>query len=363
MPDVTANLAMPYILPAQAQKHVTHNEALQILDVLVQSGVQDRTRTSPPPAPTEGQCHLVATGATGAWAGQDGRLAAYVNGGWLFLDPRPGWQLWVLDEGQDLVFTTTGWLASADRVLQTAGLGVNAASDPVNRLTVASEATLLNNVGAGHQLKINKATATDTASLLFQTAFSGRAEMGLAGNDDFSLKVSPDGSTFAEALRINRTTGQITGAAVTQTPTDTTSGRLLAVGAGHQQLDSSLYRRGNVVGTASQTGGTPTGALIERGTNANGDYVRFADGTQMCWGQIGITPVANVATSGPWTFPASFLSGSTPSIVLSANSSVPGTTLQQISFTSPTTTGCEAVIYRTNSTTTQLRLLAIGRWF
>ena len=81
-------------------------------------------------------------------------------------------------------------------------IGVNTSADATNRLAVSSAATLLTHAGAGHQLKINKAAPVDTASLLFQTAFSGRAEMGLAGNDAFSVKVSADGTVFAEGVRI-----------------------------------------------------------------------------------------------------------------------------------------------------------------
>jgi hypothetical protein len=51
---------------------------------------------------------------------------------------------------------------------------------------------------------------TDTGSLLFQTGFSGRAEMGLAGNDDFSVKVSADGAIFTTALEANAATGAVT---------------------------------------------------------------------------------------------------------------------------------------------------------
>lgn len=65
--------------------------------------------------------------------------------------------------------------------------------------------------------------------------------------------------------------------------TDTTADRLLKVGAGHQQLDPNLYRRGNIVGTVSQSGGVPTGAIIQRGSNANGEFTRLADGTMSCW--------------------------------------------------------------------------------
>jgi hypothetical protein len=45
-----------------------------------------------------------------------------------------------------------------------------------------------------------------------------------------------------------------------------------------------LYHTGNILGTVSQSGGVPTGAIIERGSNANGEYVRYADGTQICLG-------------------------------------------------------------------------------
>ena len=69
---------------------------------------------------------------------------------------------------------------------------------------------MFNHAGAGHQLKINKAAAASTASLLFQDAFSGRAEVGLAGDDDLHVKVSGDGTTWKEALLVNRSTGVVT---------------------------------------------------------------------------------------------------------------------------------------------------------
>lgn len=43
-----------------------------------------------------------------------------------------------------------------------------------------------------------------------------------------------------------------------------------------------MFNRGNILGTVSQAAGVPTGAVVERGSNANGEYVRFADGTQIC---------------------------------------------------------------------------------
>lgn len=67
------------------------------------------------------------------------------------------------------------------------------------------------------------------------------------------------------------------------------------------------FRRGTLLGTVSQTGGVPTGAIIERGSNANGDYVRFADGTQICTHVLPDQPIsANANTNVTWTYPAAF---------------------------------------------------------
>src|SRR5574337_644554 len=60
-------------------------------------------------------------------------------------------------------------------------------------------------------------------------------------------------------------------------------------------------------GTVSQSGGIPTGAIIERGGNANGDYTRFSDGTQIC--EVSVTMplwAAGASSSAVWTFPAAF---------------------------------------------------------
>ena len=85
--------------------------------------------------------------------------------------------------------------------------GVNATADATTKFAVAAAASLFNHAGNGHQHKINKNAAGDTASLLFQTGTSGRAEMGTTGDDDFHFKVSADGSTWKEAIVIDRTTG------------------------------------------------------------------------------------------------------------------------------------------------------------
>ncbi|MFV0300217.1 MAG: DUF2793 domain-containing protein [Paracoccus sp. (in: a-proteobacteria)] len=354
MSDSTTNLLLPYLMAAQAQKYVTHNEALRLLDAMVQLSVIDRTRTAPPASPADGDRHLVASGATGLWAGWDGNIAYWVDGGWMRLVPRAGWLAWVADEEMFLVWTGSDWqpvgglrdvsdadfslvneadptkratfslvgistdttrsftlpntsselailagsqtftgnktfagtvtvsaasasigtatgtaaygmgtgattagltktvnigtggasgsttvinigsdAAGADGVMvvntptvtfanavtevgmpqanltaQLLGLG-GATADSYNRLSVNTPAVLMNHAGAGIEATVNKAAPANDASFAFKTNWSARALFGLLGSDDFSVKVSPDGGTFREAMRIDRMTARV----------------------------------------------------------------------------------------------------------------------------------------------------------
>jgi hypothetical protein len=87
---VTTNLALPLIAAAQAQKHVTHNEALLAIDALLGCAVKDKDLTAPPSAPAEGDRYIVAAAPTGAWAGKATNIAAWQDGIWRFYAPRAG---------------------------------------------------------------------------------------------------------------------------------------------------------------------------------------------------------------------------------------------------------------------------------
>jgi hypothetical protein len=210
MPDTSPRLSLPFIAPAQAQKHVTHNEAIARLDLLAQLHVLGFDATTPPADPAPGDAWALGAGATGAWAGHDGQLALYGEGGWEFVIPRAGWQAADVTQNMLRLFTGSDWVPVAVDTQNLPGLGVNASHDSTNRLSVSSAASLLTHEGAGHQLKINKAGPSDTGSVLFQTGYSGRAELGLAGQDDFTLKVSSDGGTWQPALRADPATGHVT---------------------------------------------------------------------------------------------------------------------------------------------------------
>lgn len=207
MTDVTPRLSLPLILPAQAQKHVTHNEALRLLDTVAQLVLEGVGATTPPGTAAEGAVWALGPAPTGAWAGEGGKLALRVETGWMFLAPREGWIAWDRGTASLWVRGAAGWMRPAQDNVP--GLGIGTAHDATNRLAVVSEATLLTHAGAGHQVKINKAGASETASLLFQSGWSGRAEMGLAGSEDFAIKVSADGTAWTEALRLDRADGRM----------------------------------------------------------------------------------------------------------------------------------------------------------
>lgn len=208
MSEQTTYFGLPYLMPSQAQKHVTHNEALRMLDALVQISALDRDLATPPEDPQEGDRYIVAPSPTLDWVGHASDLAAWQDGGWAFHTPARGWLAWVADEARLVVFDGSGWRA-AETLQDIPLLGVNATADATNRLALSSEASLFDHAGSGHQHKINKAGEGDTASVLFQTGYSGRAEFGLAGDDDWHVKTSADGVAWQEALVADKASGKV----------------------------------------------------------------------------------------------------------------------------------------------------------
>ncbi len=360
MSDITTHLLLPYILAAQAQKHVTHNEAVRLLDAIVQLSVLDRDLTAPPASSADGDRYIVASGGTGLWAGWDMNVTTWVDGVWMRLVPRPGWLAWIADEATFFVWNGSAWQsvgvpqdvsdaifslvndvdptkralfslsgistattrtftlpntsselailagtqtfngnktfsgsltasgtvtmsgaaatigtsvatatygmgtgATTTGVTKTVNLGTGGASgsttvvnigsttsgaggttvintptvtfanavtqvgmpqanltaqllglggataDATNRLSANTPNVLLNNAGASIDVTVNKNAAANDASFSFKTGFSVRALFGTLGSDDFTLKVSPNGSSFFDALIADRNTGRV----------------------------------------------------------------------------------------------------------------------------------------------------------
>lgn len=214
----TPNLALPFIEAAQAQKHVTHNEALRILDAAIQIAVADRTRTTPPANPAEGERHIVASGGSGLWAGQGHAIATWQDGAWAFLAPKQGWCVWSIADDILLVFDGTTWRDLRDLPLSLDNalhLGIGTTATAPNLLSVKSNAALLAAIAASAggsgdiRLQLSKESAARTASVVFSDNYSGRAEFGLVGSNAFKLKVSADGAGWVEAFTIDPSTGNL----------------------------------------------------------------------------------------------------------------------------------------------------------
>ncbi len=359
----STNLALPYLGASQSQKHVTVNEGLRFLDVLVQIAVKSAALSTPPGAPADGHRWIIGPAPTGLWAGRATQIAARQDGAWVFYAPKDGWLAWNEATLTSLVFSAGAWVsligallaagvadtaftltddadptkkamfelagittgttrtftlpnttselailagtqtftgnktfsgtltasgtvtvsaaaatigtatttatygmgtgATTTGVTKTVNLGTGGASgsttvvnigpvaagaggttvvntptvtfanavtqvgmpqanltaqllglggataDSYNRLSINSPAMLFNNAGAGIEATINKAAPANDAAFAFKTGFSVRALIGLLGSDNFGFKVSPDGSTFFDAITIDRTNGQV----------------------------------------------------------------------------------------------------------------------------------------------------------
>ncbi|MEE4207964.1 MAG: DUF2793 domain-containing protein [Parvularcula sp.] len=204
--------ALPYLAEAQAQKHVTVNEGLRRLDALVHAAVKTDKEAQEPAAAAEGDAYLLPPAPTGpSWSSMsEGHLVVLQDGAWEAYPPLIGMVVYVEDEGRLQVFTGADWL----RLDAPQALGVNTDPDTANKLAVKSDQVLFSHddvtPGDGNmRVAINKAAAAGTASIIFQTGFAGRAEIGLSGSDNLAIRVADDQGTYREAILIDRATGAV----------------------------------------------------------------------------------------------------------------------------------------------------------
>jgi hypothetical protein len=261
MTDTTPRSGAPLLAAAQAQKHVTHNEALYQFDAFLCARFLDRDLTAPPSTPSDGDTYLVHATATGDWTGQSGKIAYCADGAWRFYAPFGGLVAYVADETKLIVYTGSAWVDYASLLsLQNVPLiGVNTTATAPNLLTVESNAVLFTDVPTGSggtgdvRATLSKQAAANTASFLFQDNFSGRAEIGLAGDDNFHFKVSPDGSTWHDAIIVTAASGLATLASATITSADINGGTVDGTSIGASATSSGAFTTLSASGAATFT--------------------------------------------------------------------------------------------------------------
>ena len=118
-----------------------------------------------------------------------------------------------------------------------------------------------------------------------------------------------------------------------------------------------IYHNKNAVGPVSQSDGVPTGAIIQRGSNANGEFVRYADGTQICTNRRVMDYVESPLTIGwPSVFSAAPIS--------CINHETTATFSQRFTrITGITASGADVIMGGTEGSAGTFSYIAIGRWF
>lgn len=182
----TARFGMPLLDAAQAQKHVTVNEALARIDALAAGQVETVGGTTPPADPIDGEVHVVGSGPTGDWTGQDGQFAIFSNGGWLFVPPWTGARIWSIESGAALVFNGSTWMRSAD------------AASPAGAVTV-SEIVEINHVVASGPTSTVAAAIPDKAVVFGVT---GRVTEAISGATGWKLGTADGLDRYGSAIDV-----------------------------------------------------------------------------------------------------------------------------------------------------------------
>lgn len=285
-------------------------------------------------------------------------MAAWQDGAWAFHIPIKGWLAWVADEQGIFAHDGTGWQdAVALGVNPAAMVGINTTADATNRLSVKSEAVLFDNLGAGQQVKINKAAAGDNASLLFQTGYSGRAEFGLAGDDDWHVKVSPDGSAWTEALKVSRTDGRVllpAGLALADQNQAVAKRHIREMLAANRTYHVRTDGSDANTGLANSVGGAF--ATVQKALNV-------AAGLDLAGFTVTIQ-IADGTYTGAITIPATLGQASASALVIAGNSGIPAnviiSTTSSSAISAPAGTRCLVKDLEIRTTTSGLGLNADG---
>lgn len=215
--EKSPNLNLSFLAPAQAQKHVTVNEAFYELDSLVHCAVLAMNVTDAPASPADGDRYHVGPTAGGAWSGEAGNIASWRNGGWAFSTPQPGWRVYDIATDRLLLHGASGsWTpvgGTPGEIQNATRFGLGAAADAATPFVARLNDALWNarhvaEGGTGSlRLSLNREAADRDAGFALQTGFVTRAVAGLFGSNRFRVSVSPDGATFRDAVSVDDATG------------------------------------------------------------------------------------------------------------------------------------------------------------
>lgn len=111
----TARFSLPQLVVSQAQKEITHNEALLRIDALLHPAVESISVTPPGTllAADSGKCWLIGVAATGLWQGHDAQIAYWTGGDWRFVVPLEGISVLCKMPYGKIIFNNNQWVIPA----------------------------------------------------------------------------------------------------------------------------------------------------------------------------------------------------------------------------------------------------------
>ncbi|WP_291844595.1 DUF2793 domain-containing protein [Maricaulis sp.] len=194
MSQTSPTLDLPLVMPAQAQKHVTVNEALLRLDALVQPVVESRTVSEQPADPAEGAGWIIPSGASGPdWANYPvGTLAIFRDGCWSALQPRDGWRVHVRDLEVQLHWSEASGIWRAASTITTLAAGAGGAASRA----VIIEETLSGLAGSS----VETSVAIPARSVVF--CVSVRTREAVSGALSFDCGIAGETSKFGGSLGV-----------------------------------------------------------------------------------------------------------------------------------------------------------------
>ena len=204
----TKNLHLPLLRQGQLNKDITVNDALVLIDSILNASLKTLAPFQAPPIDLEeGDLILVAENAIESFEGKDGCIAFY-NNGWRFIKPREGLMLWARESKALAVFNGEEFALQGE-LKNVKSLSINTQEDKNNRLSVCSQSSLFNAEEEDVRIALNKSSDYATSSFIFQNKWQGIAEFGAIGGNNFMLKVSQDGKAWKEIFEVEASTGKI----------------------------------------------------------------------------------------------------------------------------------------------------------
>ncbi|MFC3309568.1 DUF2793 domain-containing protein [Blastomonas aquatica] len=109
------------MLAAQAQKEITHNEALALIDALLSGCTESKVSDPATLDLAEGRVWIVDEAPVGAWAGRAGTIAVFTAGGWRFVTPVAGMRMYDRDRAIVRIFDGGAWRGATSAAEPTGG--------------------------------------------------------------------------------------------------------------------------------------------------------------------------------------------------------------------------------------------------